>query len=196
MKTPAQTASLLVAGTLERARWPELDDEDFSAEVRARLAHVGLELVGAGGRWLARPAAVADDEEGFEPAFRLNSVELAMVAALYLHLRYLPQQAGQELAAAEEPSIEIDEVMRPFPGHQRNYLEQIVLGHLRNAGFVRRDRGRLYAGPYLAALNDVQAGERAQTALSSFQLRRYLRRRAEELEGGAAQVEGGEDASG
>ncbi|MGA8353997.1 MAG: hypothetical protein WB698_07520 [Solirubrobacteraceae bacterium] len=196
MKTPAQTASLLVAGTLERSRWPELDDEDFSAEVRARLTHVGLELVGAGGRWLARPAAVADEEEGFEPAFRLHSVELAMVAALYLHLRYLPLQAGQGLGATEEPSVEIDEVMRAFPGHQRNYLEQIVLGHLRNAGFVRRDRGRLYAGPYLAALNDVQAGERAQAALSSFQLRRYLRRRAEELEEGAVEGDGGGDASG
>jgi hypothetical protein len=200
VKTPAQTASLLVAGTLERGRWPELDDEDFSAEVRARLAHVGLELVGAGGRWLARPATVADEEEGFEPAFRLHSVELAMVAALYLHLRYLPQQAGQGPASSEEPSVEIDEVMRAFPGHQRNYLEQIVLGHLRNAGFVRRDRGRLYAGPYLAALNDVQAGERAQAALSSFQLRRYLRRRAEELEDGTGRVgrsnNGGGDASG
>lgn len=195
MKTPAQTAALLVAGTLERSRWPELDDEDFSAEVRARLAHVGLELVGAGGRWLARPAAVADDE-GFEPAFRLHSVELAMVAALYLHLRYLPKQAGQDLTATEEPSVELDEVMRAFPGHQRNYLEQIVLGHLRNAGFVRRDRGRLYAGPYLAALNDVQAGERAQAAMSNFQLRRYLRRRAEELEEGAVQADGGGDASG
>jgi hypothetical protein len=195
MKTPAQTASLLVAGTLERSCWPELDDEDFSAEVRARLAYVGLELVGAGGRWLARPITVADDEDGFEPAFRLHSVELAMVAALYMHLRYLPQQGGRDLAAAEEPSVEIDEMIRAFPGHQRNYLEQIVLGHLRNAGFVRRDRGRLYAGPYLAALNDVQAGERAQAALSSFQLRRHLRRRAEELQQDAAVVNGGGNAS-
>jgi hypothetical protein len=183
MRTSAQTASLLVAGTLERSQWPELDDEDFAAEVRERLAHVGLELVGAGGRWLARPVAVIDDEEGFEPTFRLHTVELAMVAALYLHLRYLPRQVGEDAAGTEKPSVEIDEILRAFPGHQRHYLEQIVIGHLRNAGFVRRERGRLYAGPYLAAVNDVQAGERAQAALGSFQLRRYLRRRAEELEG-------------
>ncbi len=183
MRTPAQTASLLVAGTLDRSQWPELDEEEFAVEVRERLAHVGLELVGAGGRWLARPVTVAADEEGFEPAFRLHSVELAVVAALYLHLRYLPRQAGEDVAASEEPSVEIEELLRAFPGHSRQYLEQIVLGHLRNAGFVRRESGRLYAGPYLAALNDVEAGERAQAALGSFQLRRYLRTRAQELEG-------------
>ena len=102
MKTPEKTAALLVTGTLNRSHWPELDDEDFAADVRSRLEAVGLELVAASGRWLARPAASPDADDGYEPAFELHAVELAMVAALYLHLRYLPRQAGAA-DGGEEP---------------------------------------------------------------------------------------------
>jgi hypothetical protein len=182
MRTAEKTAALLVTGTLRRAEWPELDDEDFAGQVRSRLAEVGLEFVGAGGRWLARPIASLEAEDGYEPAFELHTVELAMVAALYLHLRYLPRQAGAPDNAGE-PSVELDELLRPFTGYQRGYLEKIVLGHLRNAGFVERRGGRLYAGPYLAAINEIEADERAQAAVGQFLLRRFLRRRAEELEG-------------
>lgn len=184
MRKPERVATLLVAGTLERGSWPELDDEDFAVEVRERLAAVGLDLVAAGGRWLAR-AASAEDEEGFHPTFRLHSVELAMLAALYLHLRYLPRQAGG-VEHDGEPSVELDELLRAFLSYQRTYLENQVLGHLRNAGFVRRDAGRLYAGPYLAAIDEVRADQRSQEMLKNFMLRRYLRRRAEELETDAA----------
>jgi hypothetical protein len=182
VRTAEKTAAMLVAGVLVRADWPELDDEDFATEVRSRLSAVGLELVGAGGRWLARPAASLEADEGFEPAFALNTVEMAMIAALYLHLRYLPRQAGAS-DNGDEPSVEVDELLRPFNGYQRGFLEKIVLGHLRNAGFVERRGGRLFAGPFLAAINDIEADERAQAAVSQFLLRRFLRRRAEELEG-------------
>jgi len=185
VRTPEKTAALLVTGTLRRAEWPELDDEDFAAAVRSRLGAVGLELVGAGGRWLARPTASLDAEDGYEPAFELHTVELAMVAALYLHLRYLPRQAGAA-ESDEEPSVELDELLRRFTGYQRGYLEKIVLGHLRNAGFVERRGGRVYAGPYLAAVNEIEADERAQAAVGQFLLRRFLRRRAEQLEGDRA----------
>lgn len=182
MRTPAQAASMLVAGTLERKQWPELDEEDFAGEVGERLAAVGLELVGAAGKWLARPKhAPTDDIEGFEPAFGLNTVELAVVAALYLHLRYLPRNAGGG-ESEEEPSVAVEELLRAFPGYSARFISQIVVGHLRNAGFVRRENDRLYAGPYLAALNEVEADERAQVAMGGFQLRRYLKQRATELE--------------
>lgn len=185
MRTPDQTAALLVAGTLDRAQWPELDDEDFAAEVRDRLEAVGLELVGAAGRWLARPQrAPTDDTDGFEPAFALNTIELAVIAALYLHLRYLPRADGAE--NGEEPSVAVEELLRAFPGYSGRFISQIVVGHLRNAGFVRRENDRLYAGPYLAALNEVEADERSQVAMGSFQLRRHLKQRAGELEGGDA----------
>lgn len=183
MKTAEQVASMLVAGTLDRASWPELDDEDFAADISARLSAVGLELVAADGRWFAR-ARYAEEEDGFHPTFRLHSMELAMVAALYLHLRFLPRQ-GSGVEQDGEPSVEIDEIVRAFPSYQRTYLENQILGRLRNAGFVRRESGRLYAGPYLAAIDEVTADQRAQEMLKNFLLRRYLRRRAEEIEADA-----------
>lgn len=182
MRTAEKTAAMLVTGTLVRSAWPELDDEGFAAQVRGRLAEVGLELVGAGGRWLARPVASLEADEGYEPAFELNTIELAVVAALFLHLRYLPRQASAS-DNGDEPSVDVDELLRPFSGYQKTFLEKIVLGHLRNAGFVERRGGRLYAGPFLAAINEIEADERAQAAVSQFMLRRFLRRRAEELEG-------------
>lgn len=180
MKTPKRAAELLVAGTLERSVWPELEEEDFAREVRTRLETVGLELVGAGGKWLARSMAMQDDDtEGFDPTHHLHAVELAMVAALYLHLRWLPnQEAG--IRPQEEPSVEVEDIVRAFPGYKQHYLEMVV-GHLRNAGFVRREEGRLYAGPYLAAMDGVRADERANEALRNFVLRRYLRRRVQEV---------------
>jgi len=182
LRTPAQTAAMLVAGTLDRAQWPELDDEDFAGEVGDRLDMVGLELVGSSGKWLARPKhAPTDDIDGFEPAFALNTVELAVIAALYLHLRYLPRNANRN-ENGEEPSVAVEELLRGFPGYSSRFISQIVVGHLRNAGFVRRENDRLYAGPYLATLNEIEADERSQVALGSFQLRRYLKQRASELE--------------
>lgn len=132
----------------------------------------------------ARPKqAPTDDVDGFEPVFALNTVELAVVAALYMHLRFLPRHAA---SAADrdsgEPSISVEELLWAFPGYKSRYISNRVVGRLRRAGFVRRDNDRLFAGPYLAALNEIEADERAQAALGSFQLRRYLKRRAEELE--------------
>lgn len=181
MRTPDQTAALLVSGTLDRSQWPELDEDDFAAEVRERLGVVGLDLVGLSGKWLARPQIVPDEVDGFEPVFALNQIELAVAAALYLHLRYLPRQSGAD--PEDEPSVAVEELMRGFPGYTGHYITQIVLGHLRNAGFVRRENERLYPGPYLATFNEIEADERAAAALGNFQLRRYLKRRAEELEG-------------
>lgn len=184
MKSPERAAQLLVAGTLDRSVWRELEDEEFAAEVVRRLGEVGLELVGADGRWLSRPLDT-EDEDGFEPTLHLHSVELAMAAALYLHLRYLPRQAETVETGAElEPSVEVDDVLAAFDGYDKLYLERMVLGRLRNAGFVRREGGRLYAGPYLAAINEIDADARAQKALEEFTIRRYLRRRANEIEQG------------
>jgi hypothetical protein len=190
VKTPERAAALLVCGTLERAAWRELDDEQFAAKVRELLAAVDLELVAANGRWLARPRS-SGEEDGFEPTFHLHSVELAMVASLYLHLRYLPSQAAEQESTngnRDEPSVELDDLLRPFAGtYTKHYLEQIVLGHLKKAGFCEQREHRYFAGPYLAALDPVVANERAKAALDTFLLRRFLRERAAQLE-----AEGGE----
>lgn len=181
MKTPERASALLVCGTIDRRAWRELEQEEFAAKVRALLSIVDLELVGAGGKWLARPRN-SGEEDGFEPNFHLHTVEMAMVAALYLHLRYLPYQSGQP-KSGEEPSVELDDLIRPFVGsYTKHYLEQIVLGHLKKAGFCEQRDGRYFAGPYLAALDPVAANERAKAALDTFLLRRFLREHAAELE--------------
>jgi hypothetical protein len=151
--------------------------------VRELLAAVDLDLAAAGGRWVARPRSTGD-EDGFEPTFHLHSVEMAMVAALYLHLRYLPYQAA-DAEITEEPSVELDDLIRPFAqpvgSYTKHYLEQIVLGHLKKAGFCEQRDGKYYAGPYLAAVDPVAANERAKAALDAFLLKRFLRDRAREL---------------
>jgi hypothetical protein len=182
MKTPEHAARMLVSGTLERSAWGELEREEFAERVRTLLSAVDLELVAGGGKWLARPRT-SGDEEGFEANFHLHSVELAMVAALYLHLRYLPSQAGEDERASDEPSVELDDLIRPFAGsYTKHYLEQIVLGHLKKDGFCEQRDHRYFAGRFLAALDAIAANERAKAALDTFLLRRFLRSRAAELE--------------
>jgi hypothetical protein len=181
MKSPERAAALLVCGNLQRAAWRELEQEEFSDKVRTLLAAVDLELVAADGRWVARPRNTGE-EDGFEPTFHLHAVEMAMVASLYLHLRYLPAQASAP-KGTEEPSVDLDDLLRPFAGtYTKRYLEQIVLGHLKKAGFCDQRDHRYFAGPYLAALDAVTANERAKAALDGFLLRRFLRERAAELE--------------
>lgn len=185
MKTPAQAAQLLTQGILERKTWPELADEEFAGEVERRLSAVGLELASGGGYWVAR-SHDGQAPEGFEPLLALDESELAVLAALYLHLRYLPRQSGD--ADGIEPSVAVDDIERGFPGYKVGYV-RIVLGRLVNARFVQRRDHRLYAGPYLAALDEVAADERASELLRDFRLRRYLRRYLdgdEELEPDAA----------
>jgi hypothetical protein len=183
VKTPERAAALLVCGTLERSAWRELEHSEFAAKVRNLLAAVDLDLASAGGCWVARPRN-GGEEDGFEPTFHLHSVEMAMVAALYLHLRYLPYQAA-DAKPSEEPSVELDDLIRPFArpvgSYTKHYLEQIVLGHLKKAGFCEQRDGKYYAGPYLAAVDPVAASERAKAALDTFLLKRFLRERSREL---------------
>lgn len=185
MKTPEQAARLLTQGILERKVWPELADEEFANEVERRLTAVGLELASGDGYWVAR-SHDGQAPEGFEPLLALDESELAVLAALYLHLRYLPRQSGDDDGV--EPSVGVDDIERGFPGYKVGYV-RIVLGRLVNARFVQRRDHRLYAGPYLAALDEVTADERASELLRDFRLRRYLRRYLdgdEELESDAA----------
>jgi hypothetical protein len=165
---------------LRRSLWPELALEEFVAEVSARLAGVGLQLASGDGYWLAR-AQEGEARDGFEPIFSLDQLELAVLAALYLHLRYLPRQAagvkvGDESDVKSDlPSVSVEDIERGLPGYSVGKV-QMVLGRLKNAQFVRQNNQRLYAGPYLAAIDEVVADERASELLRDFRLRRYLQR--------------------
>ena len=176
MRSAEKAARLLAQGLLQRAAWPEFDDDEFVAEVRERLGAVGLDLAAGDGYWVAR-GRDGTLEEGFEPIFDLNEAELAVLAALYLHLRYLPRHGGG-VARTETPSVAVEDIERGFP-YDVTYVRSIV-GRLRNMHFVRQHDKRLYPGPYLAALDEIVADERAKEALRDFKLRRFLQRRVAE----------------
>jgi len=71
--------------------------------------------------------------------------------------------------------VSVEDIERGLPGYSVGKV-QMVLGRLKNAQFVRQNNQRLYAGPYLAALDEVVADERASELLRDFRLRRYLQR--------------------
>lgn len=176
-RTPEEAAHLLTQGILVRSAWPELALEEFASEVSERLAAVGLELASGDGHWVAR-SRDGQAHDGFEPIFALDQLELAVLAALYLHLRYLPRQSSNgdgEVDQPKEPSVALEDIERGLPGYKVSKV-QMVLGRLKNAQFVRQQNGRLYAGPYLAALDEVVADERATELLRDFRLHRFLQR--------------------
>lgn len=177
MREPANVAALLAAGTLERDAWPELEDEQFAAEVRERLAAVGLTLVATPQSFLAR-LAEPGGASGFTPHARLHSVHKAMIAVLYLYLRYLPAQAnnGEIGVNGDAPSVSPDDVCAAFD-YKRSYLEKVVLGELKRQNFVRQVDGRLYAGDNLMAIDPVQMDLRAEEMLRRFLLKRFVERR-------------------
>jgi hypothetical protein len=174
-------ASLLTQGTLVERAWPELREEAFAEDVRRRLSEVGLTLVNAGGYWLAR-AADRGEQEGFEPMFAPNDGHMAVLACLWLHLRYLPRLRGGLDGDHDEPSISVEEIEHAFPAYPPRYVA-IVLGYLKNMRFVHQWNERILAGPYLAAIDEEAADGLAREALRDFKLRRYLRRRAEDVLG-------------
>lgn len=177
MRNPADVAALLSAGTLEREAWPELEDEQFAADVRERLAAVGMTLVATSESFLAR-LAEPNGATGFTPHARLHSVHKAMIAVLYLHLRYLPAQAGDGEVSAngDAPSVSPEDLFAAFD-YKRHYLEKVVLGELKKQGFVRQIGGRLFAGDNLMAIDPVQMDLRAEEMLRRFLLKRFIERR-------------------
>jgi hypothetical protein len=176
MRSAAELARLLPQGLLRAECFPELGDERIVDEVRERLDAVGLELVFTGEYYLARGPS-AESPEGFEPVFALDESQLAVAAALYLHLRYLPRHGRPQLAAGR-PTVAVADIDTVFPYKQRKM--QMLLGRLRNMHFIRRIDEHYQAGPYLYAFDEVEADQRAHEALRNFRLRRHFQRYAAE----------------
>jgi hypothetical protein len=175
MRSAAEAAHLLLQGLLEIAAWPEFEDEAFIAEVKQRLDAVGYELGSADGYWLAY-SRERDDTDGFRQVFQLNQAEYAVLAALYLHLRFLPRQVNESKNGASNPSVAVEDIERGFPGYTVETVRRI-LGRLRNLLFIKQLDERLYAGPYLSLIDAIVADERAAEAVRDFKLRSYLSRR-------------------
>src|SRR5262245_44529210 len=126
-----------MSGILRADAFPELLDEEMLADVSERLAQSGFELVRAGETYIARSTLSPESPDGFEPVFELNEAELAVAAALYLHLRYLPRHGRVEGGGHRGDSVSAEEIEHAFPGYTQKWIG-ILLGRLKNARFVRR----------------------------------------------------------
>ncbi|MBI4538729.1 MAG: hypothetical protein HY704_04360 [Gemmatimonadetes bacterium] len=191
---------LLVTGSVDAADLPELADEEMREDIRQRLAGAGCTLAysEATGRWVARLDGPLPAVESHDPVLRLHAAEQAMLAACWLHLRLLPLERARVAAADDgqliatdndEPSVDVEDLLAQFHGKLKKGYLDMVLGRLKNAGFVRQRAGRLYAGPLLDTIDEVVAGERARVLLARHQRLSYLKRRAEQIE----REEGGSD---
>lgn len=180
MRSSELAARLLMQGLLDDASWPEFAEDTFREDVSRRLAAVGYELGLAEGYWLARTRET-EAVDGFKQLLQLNEAEYAVLAALYLHLRFLPRQSQPLAVPDEEPSVAVEDIECGFPSYTLETTRRF-LGHLRNLHFIRQYGKRYYSGPYLAVIDELVADERAKEALRDFKLRTHLSRNLAALE--------------
>jgi hypothetical protein len=162
---------------------PELGEPETREEVRVRLGQAGCELVyaPASERWLARLAAPLPALEGHAPVLALGTPELAVLAACWLHLRFLPAEAG---AAADQDWLDPDDLAELVGARLDGAGLTGVLERLGRAGYLTLREGRVEAGPLLDALDEPGAADQARALLARHQRLAHLRRRAAELDGG------------
>ena len=189
---------MLLVGSVAAADAPELGEPEVRDEVRRRLGEVGCELVysPASERWLARLDGPVPALEGHHPVLALGTAELAVLAACWLHLRFLPGEArftGAPRRGSPDPSGAGGRPDRGWldPGDLAELLGARldgtglpgVLERLDRAGYLTLREGRVGAGPLLDTLDEPGAAAQARALLARHQRLAHLRRRAAELDG-------------
>ena len=190
---------MLLVGSVAAADVPELGEPETRDEVRRRLGEAGCELVysPASERWLARLEAPVPALEGHDPVLALGTAELAVLAACWLHLRFLPgERAGAEGSPAEagQDWVDPDDLTELLGARLNGSGLPSVLERLARAGYLTLREGRVEAGSLLDTLDDPAAGDQARSLLARHQRLAHLRRRAAELDGEQAdqpQTDGG-----
>ena len=186
---------MLLVGSVAAADVPELGEPETREEVRRRLGEAGCELVysAASERWLARLAAPLPALEGHQPVLALGTAELAVLATCWLHLRFLPGEAGT--AAPGQDWLDPDDLAELLGARLNGGLPG-VLERLGRAGYLTMREGRVEAGPLLDTLDEPGAADQARGLLARHQRLAHLRQRAAELDG-EQDTEGGsqEDAT-
>jgi len=179
---------VLLVGSVPAAEVPELSSDEVRAEVRRRLDEAGCELAYSADadRWVARLAGPLPHLEGHEPIVRLGQTELAVLAACWLHLRFLPAERARAAPDGVDPDAgddaldpgDLAEQFRGRLGH--DHLDDLV-DRLKQCGFLTQRDGLLRAGPLLGTFEDPGTAEQARTLLTRHQRLAYLRQRAAEL---------------
>ncbi len=185
---------VLLAGSVPAAEVPELTDEEVRDEVRRRLAEAGCELAYAprSDRWVATLGGALPRLEDHAAVIDLGPAELAVLAACWLHLRFLEaervrQSGGVDTAGRGEPWLDPDDLGIMLGGRLggRDLGEVLVL--LCQAGYLTLREGQLFAGPLLETFDDQEAADEVRELLARNQRLTHLRERAAEFRAEAAE---------
>jgi hypothetical protein len=184
---------VLLVGSVAAADVPELGEPETREEVRRRLAEAGCELVYSpqAERWLARLDGPVPELEGHDPVLALGTAELAVLATCWLHLRFLPAEAGRAGAPLGDPGhlgpdqswLDPDDLAELLGARLDGTGLPEVLERLRRVGYLNLREGRVEAGPLLDTLDEPGAAEQARALVARHQRLAHLRRRAAELDG-------------
>ncbi|HZD74632.1 MAG TPA: hypothetical protein VE776_12255 [Actinomycetota bacterium] len=179
---------VLLAGSVPAAEVPELTDETIRAEVRRRLAGAGCDLSYAQGsdRWVAVLDGPVPDLEEHAPVVDLGPAELIVIAACWLHLRFLETERARQAGGAGSPGggtpwLDPDDLAamigRRLGGRDLGH----TLERLCQAGYLALREGQLFAGPLLESFDDEAVADQARELLARNQRLTHLRRRAAEV---------------
>ncbi len=189
--TVEEICRLLSTGWVDSRDIPELQDDSIRGDVSHRAEGVGQRLFYS--PTTDSYGLVLDGElpetASHRAAVRLDRAHRALIAACWMHLRWLPaerqritEQTGQALTQ-EQPSLTIDDLAQQFKGHlKKSYMEEMLLPHLKHLGYLEQREGKLYPGPMLDSLDEMKASERAREYMIRFKRMAYLKRRAEEID--------------
>jgi len=179
---------VLLAGSVPAAEVPELTDEDVRGEVRRRLAEAGCELAYAprSDRWVATLGGGLPRLEDHAAVIELGPAELAVIAACWLHLRFLPaeqlrQAGGVDTAGRGEPWLDPDELGAVLGERLGGRGLGDVLVLLCQAGYLTLREGQLFAGPLLETFDDEGAADQARELLARGRRLAHLRHRAAQI---------------
>jgi hypothetical protein len=176
---------VLLTGSVPAAEVPELTDEEVRNDVRHRLAEAGCELAYAprSDRWVATLGGPLPRLEDHAAVIDLGPGELAVLAACWLHLRFLDAERARQGAAVEgevrgEPWLDPDDLGLMLGGKLGGRQLGDVLVLLCQAGYLELREGQLFAGPLLETFDDREASEQVRELLARNQRLTHLRERA------------------
>jgi hypothetical protein len=187
---------VLLAGSVPAAEVPELTDEEIRNEVRRRLAEAGCELAYAprSDRWVATLGGAPPRLEDHAAVIDLGPAELAVLAACWLHLRFLDaeqarQSGGVDTGGRGEPWLDPDDLGIMLGGRLGGRDLGDVLVLLCQAGYLTLREGQLFAGPLLETFDDREAADDARELLARNQRLTHLRERAAQIRAEAPQAD-------
>src|SRR6266700_2381551 len=95
---PGELCRVLLAGSVPAVEVPELADEETRAQVRQRLTAVGCALAYAprSDRWVVSLNEPLPKLEDHAMPVRLGEDEMAVLAACWLQLCFLPAERGRQ----------------------------------------------------------------------------------------------------